>query len=336
MIGKIKRYMQYVHKFSRSKNKSRLLIDVKKQAKEHGYIIGLKKILHEKNNQIDNVKYKKWLFNIHLPDFDTLSKQSEYVFDYMPLISIVTPTFNTPKQFLIEMIESVISQSYTNWELCIADGASNDQNTLRVLKEYESRYHNIKVVYLSENYHISGNTNEALKLVSGDYISFFDHDDLLTPNCLFEYVKKINEDSKPALLYCDEDKVDSESKLFFNPVLKPKFSLDKIRSDNYICHLMTIRKDLLDKIGELDTNCNGAQDYDLVLRLIDIEPKVSHVSKILYHWRVHENSTAKVGGASKPYTHAAGKIALEKHLKRNGIVAKVVDGVSDNMYKIKY
>lgn len=339
---KLLNYFNYFWRFVKSEYKTKIVYELLNAIKEHGLICGFRTFIHQKIMSLNITEvslnnYQKWLLESHIPNQDDLLLQKNTVFEYMPLMSIVTPTYNTPKNFLIEMIESVIAQSYDKWELCIADGASTNQETLSVLRDYQQKYPNkIKVVFLTENYHISGNTNEAIKLVSGDYVSFFDHDDLLTPNCLFEYVKKINEDNKPALLYCDEDKTDEDGTKFFTPFFKPDFGIFTIRSNNYICHLMTIRKDILDKVGALDSACDGAQDYDLVLRIIDHEPRVSHVSKILYHWRVHANSTASGVNEAKPYTHNAGRVAIMGHLERNNLIAEVNDDYTSTTHKINY
>ncbi|MCC2625483.1 MAG: glycosyl transferase family 2 [Burkholderiales bacterium] len=336
-MEKLKRYLNYILRFVLSTNKITNLKELAVQIRHLGPKNGLRSFLHQKN--ISNLKLNHhhiWFVNKHLPTSSELNEQRTHKFDYEPLISIIVPTYNTPKQFLIEMIESVIAQTYPKWELCIADGASTSAETLSLLREYSRTDSRIKVTFLSENYHISGNTNQALKLVTGNYIGFFDHDDLLTPNCIFEYVKAINQYNQPALLYCDEDKVTADSKFFSNPTFKPAFDLVKLRTSNYICHWLVIRKDILDQVGEFDSRCDGAQDYDMVLRVIDITQSIVHIPKILYHWRTHYGSTAAAFGLAKPYTHNAGKLALNKHLKRNNLVGNITDGAQVNTYKIDY
>lgn len=264
-----------------------------------------------------------------------LKHQRVTTFKYMPLISIIVPTFNTPERFLIEMFKSVINQSYLNWELCIVDGASSNLATLRILNKYLRRDKRIKVSFLAKNHNISGNTNNGLKLVTGDYVAFLDHDDLLTPDCLYEYVKAINQYDKPTLLYCDEDKTNETTSRFFDPFFKPDFAIDTLRTSNYICHFCMIRSDVLRKVGELDSNCNGAQDYDLILRTIDISDNVIHIPRVLYHWRVHANSTA-ANSEAKSYTVEAGVVAIRKHLFRRGLKADVQNGVVPNVFKVNY
>lgn len=323
--------------FVLSRHKIANLKELIVQVQHYGFRSGLRSFLHQKN--ISNLKlnhYHSWFINKHLPDSSELDKQRIHKFTYEPLISIIVPTYNTPRRFLIEMIESVIAQTYLKWELCIADGASSHPETLEVLRNYSVKDSQIKVLFLSENFHISGNTNQALTIASGDYIGFFDHDDILTPNCLYEYVKEINQYNKPSLLYCDEDKVSSDSKFFSSPTFKPDFAMDTLRVSNYICHWLVIRKDILDKVGEFDTKCNGAQDYDMVLRVVDVSRDIIHIPMVLYHWRTHAASTAAAFGIAKPYTHDAGILALTKHLKRNNLVGKISAGVDSNIYKIDY
>ncbi|HLX54928.1 MAG TPA: glycosyltransferase [Aquella sp.] len=336
-MEKLKRYLNYTVRFALSRNKMGNLKELRVQIRHYGFKSGLRSFLHQKN--ISNLKlnlYHSWFINKHLPKQSQLDEQRVYSFSYEPLISIIVPTYNTPRQFLIEMLESVIAQTYSKWELCIADGASTNTDTLELLREYSIKDSRIKVLFLSENYHISGNTNQAITIARGDYMGFFDHDDLLTPNCVFEYVKAINQYNKPALLYCDEDKVSADSKFFSNPAFKPDFVLDTLRVSNYICHWLVIRKDILVKVGEFDSECDGAQDYDMVLRVADITRNIIHIPKILYHWRTHRASTAAAFGIAKPYTHNAGRLALTKHLQRNNLVGKIRDGVNVNTYKIDY
>jgi glycosyltransferase involved in cell wall biosynthesis len=336
-MKKLKRYLNYILRFILSRNKITNLKELAVQIRYLGTENGLRSFLHQKN--ISNLKlnhYHSWFINKHLPVPSELDRQKAHKFAYEPLISIIVPTYNTPKQFLIEMLESVIAQTYLKWELCIADGASTSLETLEVLREYSINDSRIKIIYLSENYHISGNTNQALPVAGGDYIGFFDHDDLLTPNCLFEYVNAINQYNKPALIYCDEDKVTADSKFFSSPAFKPDFDLDKLRTSNYVCHWLVVRHDILDKVGEFDSRCDGAQDYDMVLRVIDTTQSIVHIPKVLYHWRTHMASTAAAFGCAKPYTHDAGKLALAKHLERNKLVGNIRDGDLANTYKIEY
>ena len=277
--------------------------------------------------------YDEWYRQQEITD-EEAGMQKIHKFEYSPKISIVVPTFNTSGHFLIEMIESVINQTYSNWELCIADGASEKEETLGLLKEYEQKDDRIKVKYLNENYRISGNTNEAIKMATGDYIALFDHDDLITRNALYEVVKAINEKGAE-FIFTDEDKIDENSTLHFDPYFKSDYSIHMLRSNNYICHFSVFKRELLDKVGLFRSEYDGAQDYDMILRLTEQTDKIVHIPKILYHWRVHRNSTAG-SASSKSYTVEAGRKAVEAHIKRLEIKASVEEDFSANFYKVKY
>lgn len=301
----------------------------------NGLNLTVKKIKRVANSINEEPDYNEWFLTKHIPNKDELDKQKNTKFNYNPKISIVTPTFNTPKQFLIEMIESVREQTYSNWELCLADGASTNVETIKLLKEYEKKDKRIKVKYLDRNLMISGNTNEALTLATGEYIGLFDHDDLLTPNCLFEVVKAINEDKDREFIYTDEDKTDENTKRFFGPHFKQNWAEYTLRSYNYITHFSVFSKKLLDEIGVFRSEFDGSQDYDIILRLTEKAKKVHHIPKILYHWRVHKDSVAS-GAVAKPYAYEAAKMALKAHLDRLKIKAEVKDGLFIGAYKINY
>lgn len=278
--------------------------------------------------------YKKWISS-HLPSKEELTSQRETKFEYSPKISILVPTYNTPVKYLAEMVDSVILQSYENWELCIADGNSTSEETKAMIKEYSEKDPRIKYIFLRENKGISGNTNEALKLATGDYIGLLDHDDLLTPNALFEVARVINEAKGADVIYSDEDKTDSNTKNYFEPHFKPDYSPDTLRSYNYICHFLVFRKSLIDEVGAFNSKYDGAQDYDLVLRLTETADKIIHIPKILYHWRSHEASTAGNMDA-KSYAIEAGKRAISSHLNRIGEKGHVKDGLFVGCYKVDY
>ncbi|MGL4774337.1 MAG: glycosyltransferase family 2 protein, partial [Clostridium sp.] len=281
----------------------------------------------------DTVNYDEW-FKKNKVTEETLQLQREHVFEYTPKISIVVPTYNTKKEFLIEMIESVRNQSYSNWELCIADGASTLQETLETLKEYESD-ERIKIKYLDKNLMISGNTNHALELVTGEYIGLFDHDDLLTEDALYEVVKVLNENRDADFIYSDEDKVDETGSEYFDPHFKPDWSPDTLTSYNYITHFTVFAKKLLNECGNFNSEFDGSQDYDMFLRLTEKANNIVHIPKILYHWRVHKNSTAG-GIGQKKYAIDAAKKALKNHLNRMGYEGKIKDGLFAGSYKTEY
>lgn len=261
------------------------------------------------------ISYDRWR-KFYLPSEEELEIQRNTEFEYQPKISIVVPAFRTPKKFLGEMIDSVRNQSYKNWELCIAD-ASMDDSIVHELERYHEMDERIVYSVLNDNYGISGNTNEAIKIATGDYISLLDHDDLLTPDALYEVVKRINETGAD-VLYTDEDKVSFELDYYFEPHFKPDFNLDYLRSCNYICHFFIVKNDVLEQVGEFDPECDGSQDYDFILRCTGMAKRVEHIAKCVYNWRCHPNSTA-MNPESKLYCYTAGRRALEKHLEACGI-----------------
>lgn len=314
-----------------------LLKKVFKSIKNDGLKMTLFKIknrLNDNNAQIIEESYHDW-FMRHRVTKEELNIQRNIKFTYNPLISIVVPTYNTPKVLLNEMIESIRNQTYTNWELCIADGKSSNKETIKELKEYIKKDNRIKVVFLDENHMISGNTNQAINIATGEFVALMDHDDIIEPNTLFEYVKYLNEDNSIDFIYCDEDKVNEEGTEYFHHHFKPDFAIDNLRGNNYITHFSMIRKSVLDAIGPFDSQCDGAQDYDMILRVVDYTKNIVHISKPLYHWRVTNQSTSQGSGA-KPYVIEAGRRAVEKHLERNNIKGVVENAKAPCMYRIKY
>jgi len=263
-----------------------------------------------------------------------LEAQKDHKFAYNPLVSIVIPLYETDHKLFCELIDSVVGQTYTNFELCLADGSKTE--ALRdVIKTNYPGENRIKYKKLEDNLHISGNTNEAIKMASGEYIMFADHDDLLTPDALYEMVNALNKDKTIDAIYSDEDKTDFKSKKYFEPHFKPDFSIDLLRSNNYICHLFMVKKAIADEVGYLRTEFNGAQDYDFVLRCCERAKKIYHVPKVLYHWRCHEKSTA-ANPASKMYAFEAGKRAIEAHYKRVGINATVEHTENLGIYRSRF
>lgn len=264
--------------------------------------------------------YNDW-FMRHRVTEEELEQQRAHVFEYQPKISILVPTYKTPIPMLREMVGSVQSQSYGNWELCIADGTMEEGELKEALKAYAAQDSRIKVRFLNSNDGISGNTNKALELAAGDFVGLLDHDDTLEPDALFEVVKAL-QDTQVDMVYTDEDKVSEDLQEFKDPNFKPDFSIDLLRSHNYITHFLVIKKTLLDSVGEFNSQFDGAQDYDLVLRCSEKAQKIAHVAKPLYHWRMSAGSTAE-NPESKLYCYEAGRAALEAHLKRVGLEGKV-------------
>lgn len=284
--------------------------------------------------QTDDVDYEEWYRN-HKPSMEELQKQREKVFDYMPLISILVPVYNTPEEFLKQMIQSVRKQTYHNWELCIANANPSNEQVAGILKIAASKDMRIKLTDVPENEGIAQNTNAALAIAAGEYIGLLDHDDLLTPDALYEMVKAINENNKPEALYSDEDKVTTDLSEHFQPHMKPDFNKDLLRSNNYITHFFVAKKMLIDRVGGFDGDYNGAQDYDLILRCTEQARGIVHVPRILYHWRVHKASTAD-NPASKMYAFDAGKRAIEAHLNRCGELGTVSHTKDLGFYRVSY
>lgn len=278
--------------------------------------------------------YMQWITN-NEPTEEELEKQRQHSFNYMPKISLAVPMYNTSEKFLQELINSVKAQTYTNWELCLADGSPKQ---LKYVAEMVKSDERIQYKFLNANKGISENTNEALKLATGEYIGLLDHDDVLPPFSLYEVVKVINEHKDAEFIYSDEDKFsgdihDINSR--YDPHFKPDFAPDTLRSYNYICHFSVFKKTLMDEIGGFRKEFDGSQDYDVILRATEKAKEIVHIPKILYHWRVHRNSTAS-DSSTKLYAYESAKKALQEHLDRLGIKGTVKHEFSLGVYRIKY
>lgn len=269
----------------------------------------------------------------YLPAPEELKRQRGMEFSYAPMVSIVVPTYETPEQFLCQMVDSVTAQTYPGWELCIADGSASGQVEQAVREHYgqESR---IRYQRLAENGGISANTNRGFAFAAGDYIALLDHDDLLVPSALYEMVRHINETGAD-LLYSDEDKVSADLGRYMEPHFKLSFNGELLLGNNYICHFLMVKKELLQRAGGLDSRYDGAQDFDLVLRLSEQAERIEHVPRILYHWRVHSGSTAG-NTDSKLYAYEAGKRAVEACLERRGFHGTVMMDSDLGFYRIRY
>ena len=284
--------------------------------------------------QADDVDYEEWYKN-HKPTMEELQRQRDTEFEYEPLISILVPVYNTPEEFLKQMIQSVRKQTYGKWELCIANANPANETVAEILRISSTKDERIKVKDVPENEGIAQNTNAALASATGDYIGLLDHDDLLTPDALYEVVKAINENDRPQVLYSDEDKITMDLSEHFQPHMKPDYNKDLLRSNNYITHFFVAERMLVDEVGGEDGEYNGAQDYDLILKCTERAKGIAHIPRILYHWRVHKASTAD-NPASKMYAFDAGKRAIEDHLKRCGEIGKVSHEKDLGFYRVKY
>lgn len=281
-----------------------------------------------------------------LKDFD-LREQIEDGKRFTTRFSILVPTFETREDYLRAMIDSVLSQTYGNFELILADASATNQ-VEQIVKSYTDK----RIMYrrLKMNAGISSNTNQALMYATGDYAALLDHDDVLTPDALYEMAACIDRYEKEGiqlqLLYSDEDKCDETQTRCYEVNRKPEFNLDLILSNNYICHLLVLKRQLMQELG-FRSVCDGAQDYDIVLRAVNVmlgkdrqrtsrlELPVAHIDKVLYHWRCHEQSTAE-NPASKQYAYDAGKRALEDFLRARGWKGTVVHLRHLGFYRVEY
>jgi glycosyltransferase involved in cell wall biosynthesis len=275
--------------------------------------------------QPEENSYQAWI-----NAFDTLTdenratlKRYAQTLEHQPLISVVMPTYNPNPDWLIEAIESVRNQIYSNWELCIADDVSTDSRILPILKNYAAQDQRIKVIQREKNGHISAASNTALTLVTGEWVALLDHDDLLPEHALFWVAEAINTNPDAQLIYSDEDKIDAHNKRS-DPYFKCDWNLDLFYSQNMFSHLGVYRTGLIHKVNGFRVGLEGSQDHDLALRCIElIEPEqIHHIPRVLYHWRVHAESTASSADA-KPYAAVAGERALNEHFERTGVAAKV-------------
>lgn len=289
--------------------------------------------LHERFEP-EEVPYGPW-YEAYVPDEAALEKQRHHHFEYSPLISVAVPAYRTPEKFLAQMIDSLLAQTYGNWELCIANGSPEDSAMKKVLEEYTKKDSRIRVSELTENKGIAGNTNAALEMAQGEFVGLLDHDDLLAPNALYEIALALGKDRALDAVYTDEDKVTTELDEHFQPHLKPDFNLDLLRSNNYICHFFVVRRSIVQKVGGFRQEFDGAQDHDFIFRCIETAEKVGHIPEILYHWRTHKASTAD-NPASKMYAFDAGKRAIEAHLKRTGTEGIVSHTPDLGFFRVKY
>ena len=289
--------------------------------------------LHERFEP-EEVPYGPW-YEAYVPDEAALEKQRHHHFEYSPLISVAVPAYRTPEKFLAQMIDSLLAQTYGNWELCIANGSPEDSAMKKVLEEYTKKDSRIRVSELTENKGIAGNTNAALEMAQGEFVGLLDHDDLLAPNALYEIALALGKDRALDAVYTDEDKVTTELDEHFQPHLKPDFNLDLLRSNNYICHFFVVRRSIVQKVGGFRQEFDGAQDHDFIFRCIETAEKVGHIPEILYHWRTHKASTAD-NPASKMYAFDAGKRAIEAHLKRTGTEGTVSHTPDLGFFRVKY
>jgi len=286
---------------------------------------------------LDLQGYEAWFKEFYAVTPGKRKQMAEKVssFPVRPLISVLLPTYNSHPKWLQEAIESVRTQVYPNWELCIADDASINQQTIQLLKNYNQKDTRIKVRFRKNNGHISEASNTALGMAEGDFIALLDHDDLFTEDALFWVATAINKNSGAALIYSDEDKTDTKGRLL-EPYFKCDWNYHLFLSQNMVSHLGVYKTSIARQIGGFRKGFEGSQDYDLALRFIELidEKQIVHIPRVLYHWRIHKQSTA-VNAQSKPYATKAARRAIAEHLKRINVQAEV-DILPINLYRVKY
>ena len=312
------------------------------RALETGGLTGLsekvKGKLHER--RIREIPYEEWLPR-HLPSARELERQRKEAFAWQPLISVVVPLYRTPKEFLSQLVDSVLAQTYTNLELVLSDGSGQPSPLEAELKKLAASDSRIRVVSSAGTLGISENTNAAILASTGEYLAFADHDDLLEAGALYEVARALNrsaeENGKPfKIIYSDEDKVTWDGHKFYQPHFKPDYNEHLLCSVNYICHLLVMERQLVLDTGLLRAGFDGAQDHDLILRAVSrLSPAdIGHIPKILYHWRAHEQSTA-LSPEAKNYAFEAGKRAIEEHYARCGKKGRVSEGEVPGLYRTK-
>lgn len=316
------------------------LSPVVKKSSLHLLRQSLERTIDEKNSEIESLRkrndvwahevralrleiqrineFYKWLV-INYPTEEIIKAQAAQTktYNFRPLISIIVPVYNTDPDYLKTCIDSVIDQSYDNWELCIVDDASTQRSTTRCLREYATKESRIKLKRLAKNSHISNSSNKAINIAEGEFIALLDHDDFLWPNALFEVVKLLQDHPDADFIYSDEDKIEGEKKgiIHFSPYFKPDWSPHLLECQNYIAHFSVMRRSLVERIGGFDERLVGAQDWDLFLRLSEKTDKIYHIPTILYSWRAHSGSTA-MSSHAKGYVLVNQKTTLTNHFKR--------------------
>lgn len=270
--------------------------------------------------EIEGERYAKW-FQLHKtkPNDLSIQRTAQNGFGYRPKFSVVVPLYHTPVSFFNEMARSVLCQTYDNLELILVNSTPEDGLLSDAIAELSSQDSRVKLVVLEGNRGITENTNAGIEAASGDFISFFDHDDVLEPDLFYWYVKGVNDYPETDLLYCDEDKLE-DGKLSW-PFFKPDWDELFLETNNYLCHLLTVRKSVLAQIDRPDSSLDGAQDHSMALYIGELARNVYHVRKVLYHWRIHSLSTAANANA-KPESLLAGKKAIENHFSRLGLIGE--------------
>lgn len=294
----------------------------------------IRRILRQLTNFNSRMDYPTWLQR-HQPSKRELERQRRETFSEPVVFSIVIPLYRTKESYLKELLDSVFAQTYPHWELCLADGSGKENSLESAVARLANGDSRVKYQLLEDNLGIAENTNAAIKAATGDFIVLADHDDLLAPNALFECAKAIGRRPAIDVLYTDEDKIDMSGRTHFEPHFKSDYNPDLLRSLNYICHMFVVKRELVEQVGMLRQEYDGAQDYDFILRCCEKASEICHLPKILYHWRCHMESTAS-NPESKLYAFEAGRRALDAHYKRLGIPATAENASYLGMYHTTY
>lgn len=306
--------------------------------KENGLRALFVKSVHKIQGLDNDYDYGEW-YALTKPSGQELERQRKEAWDNGPVFSIVMPLYKTPERYLREMLDSIVAQTYPNWELCLADGSPKGAEVYKTVKRYMDKDSRIRYKKLGSNQGISENTNAAMAMASGDYIVLADHDDAMTENALYECARAVREHPDCQVIYSDEDKMDMDGGALFDPHFKPDFNPDLLTSVNYICHQFVVKRELAERVGGLRKEFDGAQDYDFIFRCTEAAEGVWHIPKVLYHWRCHQDSTAS-NPQSKLYAFEAGSKAIMEHYRRMGIEAEKVEkgvdyGIYHTIFKIK-
>lgn len=275
-----------------------------------------------------DIRYDEWFRTRHraTPSELALQRRESKSFMHKPTFSIIVPLYKTPLNFLAEMVESVLAQSYERFELVLVNATPEDAKLERAVQEYRARDSRIREVRLAENLGITLNTNAGIKLATGTFLAFLDHDDVIEPDLLYWYAKGVNDYPTTDLLYCDEDHLIDG--VYGLPFFKTDWDLDRLRSENYVCHLLAVRKSIVDEFPELPgKEMDGSQDHNMTLMVGEKARNVYHARRVLYHWRAHEGSTAgSQGTQQKSYALEAERLAVQNHLVRCAEQATAVMG----------
>lgn len=295
-------------------------------------------VKHSVRRAIDSLQphfsYSWWVRHCEVrPDADEIAKGIAR-FGFKPKVSIVMPVYNTVLEHLDLAIGSVVRQHYQNWELCVCDDASPKSEVRERLEYWRKNDARIKVTYSAENEGISGASNRALELATGEFVGLMDHDDEITRDALFEVVKFLQDGRQADIIYSDEDNLDPQGRRV-HPLFKPDWSPECILSYMYISHFAVYRRGLVDEIGGFRPEFTGAQDYDLFLRASEKTSRVCHIPRILYHWRMAP-TLLSVSADTKPYAFLAAKKAITEHLERKGIAGEAVDTGSVGLYRVRF